>query len=151
MAGPPSSGMFRCLICILIGFCVAFVLLLTAIIIHRLNINNFTSSSSKTNIDQRISPIAKKRQLPDFVNTNIDPCENFYDFVCDKWSERTKVEEYEQKWTRIRHRMHDKLMINMNNTQSKSSEGITNLFQDIDGLIDYLPLFRHMLEIDTDE
>ena len=138
MAGASSSSLFRCLICILIGFCVAFVLILTAVIIHRLNFNNFISSSSKTNIDQRINPIAKKRQLPDFVNTNIDPCENFYDFVCDKWSQRAKIKndeneaEYEQKWIRIRHRIHNKLMINMNNSQSKSSEGTTSLFFSLD-------------------
>ncbi|CAF3742913.1 unnamed protein product [Adineta steineri] len=122
-----SSSLFHCLTCILCGFCLAFILILTAIIIYNMNNTNIILTS-KSNPDQHIYPIAKKRQLQDFVNINIDPCENFYDFVCDKWTQEKKVdiyndeEEYQQKWTRIRHKIHDKLMINMSNSQPKSSE-----------------------------
>jgi hypothetical protein len=123
-----------------------------------MNIKNLLSSS-KTDTDERAVAIAKKRQLPDFVNINIDPCEDFYEFVCDKWTHRTKIERYndkeenEQKWTRIRHRIHDKLMVNITNNKPRSSESMLNfcfiLFLVI--TFNYLTLFRYMLEIGIDE
>ncbi len=124
-----SSSLFHYLICTIFGICLVFVLILTGVVIYHLNNNNL---SLKLNIDQPIIPIAKKRQLPDFVNINIDPCEHFYEFVCDKWIQRKKLEgsegEYErgheQKWTRIRHRIHDTLMVNISNTPSISSESM---------------------------
>jgi hypothetical protein len=124
-----SASLFRCLIYILLGFCLAFVLILTAVVIYHMNISNLISSS-KPSTDQRVAAIAKKRQLPDFVNTNIDPCEHFYEFVCDKWTRQTKIaryndkEENEQKWTRIRHKIHDKLMVNISYNESRSSESM---------------------------
>ncbi|CAF2884619.1 unnamed protein product [Rotaria sp. Silwood2] len=128
MDASSSSLLFNRIACILFGFCLAFILILTAIVIYYLNSNIFMISS-KTNPDTRIFSIAKKRQLPDFVNINIDPCENFYNFVCDKWIQQKKLEkneddeEYKEKWKRIRHRIHDKLMINISNSQPISSEG----------------------------
>ncbi|UJR22904.1 hypothetical protein I4U23_025932 [Adineta vaga] len=129
-----SSSLFHCLICILCGFCLAFILILTTIIIYNMNSKNL-SLTSKSHTNHDMLPIARKRQLQDFVNTNIDPCENFYDFVCDKWTQQRKKERsydgddtnddedsYKHKWTRIRHRIHDKLMINMTKDQSKSNQ-----------------------------
>ncbi|CAF1410809.1 unnamed protein product [Rotaria sordida] len=129
-----SLSTFNRLACILFGFCLAFIIILTAIVIYYLNSNIFMISS-KTTTDSHIFSIAKKRQLPDFVNINIDPCENFYNFVCDKWIQRKKVEknedaeEYKQKWTRIQHRIHDKLMINISNSQLISSKSDISLSQ----------------------
>jgi hypothetical protein len=126
-----STSLFRCLVCTIFGFCLAFALILTGVVVYHLNSNNL---SLKSNTDQRVIPIAQKRQLPDFVNINIDPCEHFYEFVCDKWTKRKKLEryeeEYEQKWTRIRHRIHDKLMVNIsiNNNPSISNESMKVIF-----------------------
>lgn len=124
--GSSSSSLFRCLVCTIFGLCLAFILILTCVVIYHLNSNNV---SLKTSTDHRVIPIAKKRQLPDFVNINIDPCENFYEFVCDKWPQRKKLEkseeeEVEYKWTRIRHRIHDTLMVNITNNPSISSESM---------------------------
>jgi len=124
-----SSPLFPCLVCITFGLCLAFILTLTAIVIYHLNSNTL---SLKSSMDQRVLSIAKKRQLPDFVNINIDPCENFYEFVCDQWTQRKKLEiyeeEYEQKWTRIRHKIHDTLMVNISNNPSISNESMKVFF-----------------------
>jgi hypothetical protein len=126
---PSPSSLFRCLVCAIFGFCLAFVLILTCVVIYHFNSNNL---SLKASTDQNIIPIAKKRQLPDFVNINIDPCEHFYEFVCDTWTQRKKLEryeeEYEQKWTRIRHRIHDTLMANISSNPSISSESMKSFF-----------------------
>jgi hypothetical protein len=144
-SSPSSSILFRCLVCLLFGFCLAFVLILTGVVIYHLNSNIF---SLKANPDQRAIPIAKRRQLPDFVNLDIDPCEHFYQFVCDKWTQRKKLErygeEYEHEWTRIRHRIHDTLMINISNSPSISSESMKNLFFVIFG---YSLIISHYLDI----
>ncbi|CAF1948065.1 unnamed protein product [Rotaria magnacalcarata] len=111
--------------CILFGFCLAIILLLTALVIYHLNSNIFTMSSN-VNSHSNIIAIAKKRQLQDFVNLDIDPCENFYNFVCDKWIQQRKSkdeDDYEKKRSRIRHEIHGKLMINISNNQVISSEG----------------------------
>ncbi len=123
MAGSSSSSSSHwCLVCILFGLCLAFVVILAAVVIYHLNSSNFIPPPPNSGIDERLSGISKKRQLPDFVNINIDPCEHFYDFVCDKLTRRKNLErfnneeeEFEQKWTRIRHEFHDKLMINISN------------------------------------
>jgi uncharacterized membrane protein len=134
MSGSSSpSSLFQCLVCILFGLCLAFVVILTTVVIYRMNSNDYILSSN-ANAEQRAYSIAKKRQLPDFVNINIDPCEYFYEFVCDKWTRRKKTErydngeEYEQKWTRIRHEIHDKLMVNISSTQPRSSESMMSFF-----------------------
>ncbi|CAF0886876.1 unnamed protein product [Adineta ricciae] len=126
-----SSSLFHCLICILCGFCLAFILILTTVIIYNMNSRN-VSFTSKSHSNHDIVPIARKRQLQDFVNVNIDPCENFYDFVCDKWTQERKRDKYhddlddedtsKHQWTRIRHQIHDKLMINITTDQSKSNQ-----------------------------
>ena len=73
-------------------------------------------------------PIAMKRQLPDFVNTNIDPCEHFYEFVCDKLTPKkhvdviNDVDDNEHKWTSVRHELHAKLMSKLDN-QSLTTQG----------------------------
>ncbi|CAF1073817.1 unnamed protein product [Rotaria sp. Silwood1] len=126
-----SLSLFNRLACILFGFCLTFILILTAVIIYHLNSNIFMISPKLNTDDSGIISIAKKRQLPDFVNININPCENFYHFVCDKWIRRKifekinddEEEEYKQKWKRIRHRIHNKLMMNISNSQSISSDG----------------------------
>ena len=92
------------------------------------------SFTSKSHSNHDIAPIARKRQLQDFVNVNIDPCENFYDFVCDKWTQERKRDKYhddlddedtsKHQWTRIRHQIHDKLMINITSDQSKSNQSM---------------------------
>ncbi len=123
-----SSSSHWCLVCILFGLCLAFVVILTAVVIYHLN-SSSVIPISETGIDPRISPTARKRQLPDFVNINIDPCEHFYDFVCDKLIRRKNIErnnneeEFEQTWTRIRHQFHDKLMTNISN-QSITNESM---------------------------
>jgi hypothetical protein len=145
-----SSSLFRCLICLIFGAFFVFLLVLTVVVVYHLNSNNI---SLKANTDQPITPIARKRQLPDFVNLNIDPCEHFYEFVCDKWTRRRKLEgneneeEYEQKWTRIRHRIHDKLMINISSNPPRSSESMKVSFSYSWILMNHPPLFRYMLEI----
>ncbi|CAF4112785.1 unnamed protein product [Rotaria sp. Silwood2] len=119
---PDSSSSHCCLICTLFGLCLTLIVILSAVFIYHLN-----SSGSKNSTDPCTHPITKKRQLPDFVNVNIDPCENFYEFVCDKLTRRKTKERFsdkddlEQKWTRIRHEIHDKLMINIS-SQSISNE-----------------------------
>lgn len=116
-ASSSSSSSHCCLICILFAICLTLIVMLTAVFVYYLISTDFRSSSVKPT-DPCTNPTAKKRQLPDYVNINIDPCDNFYDFVCDKWIRRPKVDtfsckqESELKWTSIRHEIHDKLMAN---------------------------------------
>ncbi|CAF4454682.1 unnamed protein product [Rotaria socialis] len=120
-----SSFLLNRLACILFAFCLAIILLLTALVIYHLNNNIFTMSPN-VNSHSNIIAIAKKRQLQDFVNLDVDPCENFYNFVCDKWIQQRKSKDngdYEKKRSRIRHKIHGKLMINISNNQIISSEG----------------------------
>ncbi|CAF3780866.1 unnamed protein product [Adineta steineri] len=127
-----SSSNHCCLVCILFGFCLAIVVILASIVIYQLN-------SSYIDPKPGIQPIPKKRQLPDFVNINIDPCENFYEFVCDKWMQKRHIEEFidkddsEQKWTYIRHKIHGQLMTNITNqlisTESDHTSSIYRLYQ----------------------
>jgi hypothetical protein len=129
MGGSSSNTLYRCLACLIFGFCLIFILILTGIVLYHMNSNIF---SLKSNSDQRIISIAKRQQLPDFVNFDIDPCEHFYEFVCDKWIQRKKLEqygeEYEHKWMRIRHRLHDILMFNITDSRSISNESTINCF-----------------------
>jgi hypothetical protein len=127
----------------------AFVLLLTGVVIYHLNSGIF---SLKSNPDQRAISIAKRQQLPDFVNLDIDPCEHFYQFVCDKWIQRKRLEGYgeeeqndEQKWIRIRHRMHDILMMNISNSPSISSESMLLLLFFV--ILRYSLIISHYLDI----
>lgn len=120
MANSSSSTTSHCcLICILFALCLAFIVILAAVVIYHLNSTTFPNSPASS-IATRF-PTTKKRQLPDYVNINIDPCENFYDFVCDNLTQKKSIEtynnqeEYEQKWIQIRHNFHDKLMIDINN------------------------------------
>ncbi len=148
MSGP-SSTLYRCLVCLIFTFCLAFVLLLTGVVIYHLNSGIF---SLKSNPDQRAISIAKRQQLPDFVNLDIDPCEHFYQFVCDKWIQRKRLEGYgeeeqndEQKWIRIRHRMHDILMMNISNSPSISSESMLLLLFFV--ILRYSLIISHYLDI----
>ena len=126
-----SSTLFRCLACLIFAFCLAFILVLTGVVIYHMNSDIF---SLKSNNEQRAISVAKRQQLPEFVNLDIDPCEHFYQFVCDKWIQRKRIagygleEDNEQKWTRIRHRMHDILMMNISINPSISSESMMLLF-----------------------
>lgn len=118
-----SPSLYRCLICLILGFCLTFILILTGLVIYHLNSNAFLL---KATTNQQVIPIARRRQLPSFVNLNKDPCENFYEFVCDKWIQAKKSEiyenEYERKRARIRHRIHDTLMANITSLARTSSE-----------------------------
>jgi hypothetical protein len=132
MAGSSSSSKHCCLVCILFGLCLAFVIILAGVLIYHLNSSNF-SSTSKSIYDQNTHSTAAKRQLPDFVNINIDPCEYFYGFVCDKWTRGkhkekfNNIQDIQQKWTHIQQKIHDKLMTNISH-QSITSEGINRSF-----------------------
>jgi hypothetical protein len=129
-----SSSSHCCLVCILFGLCLAFVVILAAVVIYHLNSSGFILTTT-TPAGPRIDTITKKRQLPDFVNTNIDPCEHFYDFVCDKKIRRKTIEqynneeEYEQKSTQIRHEIHGKLMTNIS-SQAISSKSMNKNFSE---------------------
>ncbi|UJR26023.1 hypothetical protein I4U23_007369 [Adineta vaga] len=115
-----SSTNHCCLVSILFGICLAIIAILAAVIIYHIDSNNFSTISNST-YDFDNNATARKRQLPDFVNINIDPCEHFYDFVCDKWTRRKHMEDIdgkddnEPKWTSIRHQLHGKLMTNLSN------------------------------------
>ncbi len=131
MAG--SSSLHWCLVCILFGLCLAFVVILAAVVIYHLNssilISTTTTATIATDIDSRTTAIAKKRQLPHFVNTNIDPCVYFYNFVCDKLTRKKSIEKFsydedkleQTTWTRIRHEFHDRIMSNTSNQSINQS------------------------------
>ena len=123
-----SSSSSHCLVCFLFGLCLAFVVILAAVTIYHLNSSDFNRSYASSD-DPSSEVIAKKRQLPDYVNINIDPCEHFYDFVCDKWKSQQRQaqqlaldgsdedvtgtpdgDDYEEKWTQTRREMHSQLM-----------------------------------------
>lgn len=77
---------------------------------------------SGTDIDSTSTAIAQKLKLPDFVNINIDPCDYFYNFVCDKLRPKKPFErpinnddQSERRWTQIRYEFHDQIMSNSNN------------------------------------
>lgn len=115
MAESSSSSSSPCLVCLLFGLCLAFIVILAAVVIYHLNTHDDPSSTTTAD-GWNTAPITKKRQLPDFVNVNIDPCEHFYDFVCDKWTRKTSevglLNENDQKWIHIRHHLHDQLLNN---------------------------------------
>ena len=123
MADPPSSSHW-CLVCILFGFCLAFVVILAAVVIYHLHSNNLLPPSTST--VSTATAVTEKLQFPVFVDKNIHPCENFYQFVCKKLTRQNATEilfynedKFQQKWTRIRHEFHDKIMSNSNKSTKK--------------------------------
>jgi hypothetical protein len=119
----PSSSRC-CLICILFGLCLAFIVILAAVVIYHLNSSDVTSKTALGKF-LPVQLTAKKRQLPNFVDVNIDPCQHFYEFVCDKLTrgknlERYIEDEFQQKWIHIQHDIHDKLMTNINQPTKES-------------------------------
>jgi len=108
-----SSSSHCCLICLLIVLCLAFVAVLSAVVIYHLHVTNL-SSIKNTYVDPRIHSLAEKRQLPKFVNIKINPCENFYGFVCDKKASEqiSDEDDYQLKWRHIQQDFHEKLMSN---------------------------------------
>ncbi len=124
-----SSSSHWCLVCILFGLCLAFVVILAAVVIYHLNSSNlFLPTTTTTCIDPCPTPIAKRLQLPDFVSLNIDPCKYFYNFACNKLTPKNATEKFpydenkpEQKWTHIRHKFHDQIMSTINNKSTNKT------------------------------
>ncbi|CAF1638548.1 unnamed protein product [Rotaria magnacalcarata] len=120
-----SSSCHGCLVCILFGLCLTLVVTLAAVLMYHLNSTDFIKTKSTEICTTH--PLTKKLQYPDFVNTKIDLCENFHAFVCDKWTRRKVVENFndkddsEEQWTRMQNEIHQKLMTNTNG-QSISNE-----------------------------
>jgi hypothetical protein len=115
---PGSSSSHCCLICILFGLCLAVIVILAAVVIYHLNSSDSISKTT-SNTFQSVQPTGKKRQLPDFINDKIDPCQYFYEFVCDKLIQKKNLDkfiqqEFQQKWTHIQHEIHEKLMTDIN-------------------------------------
>lgn len=131
-----SSSSSHCLVCVLFGLCLAFIVILAAVSIYHLNSSDF-HRSYKSGDETASQVIAMKRQLPDYVNINIDPCEHFYDFVCDKWKTAQGLgldrsaddlaideDEYEQKWSQARSHMHGRLMSDLDNQTLSNDESM---------------------------
>ena len=118
-----SSLSSRCLVALLFSLCLVLVLVLAGLVFYhqtRSPVRWFTQTTTSA----PFSSVAKKRQLPDFVNADIDPCEHFYEFVCDKWTRRNKIERHgygndtERKWSTVRHVIHDRLLSNQSGSMS---------------------------------
>ena len=111
-----KSSSPQCLVCILFGLCLAFVVILASIIIYHLNRSDHKPSGIGA---ASLCCVTNKRHSPDFVNSNIDPCENFYKFVCDKWM-RVKDCEFilddRMKRMQIQQGLHQQLMKNHTET-----------------------------------
>ena len=121
-----SSSSSPCLVCVLFGLCLALIVILAAVVIYHLN-SQVPGPLLTSTAHPRTELATKKRQLYNFVNTSIDPCENFYDFVCDKWT-RNKTfdddDDDQDKWRRIRHHFHDQLMSNQSYS-GRTNESMT--------------------------
>ncbi|CAF0771395.1 unnamed protein product [Adineta ricciae] len=135
----PETSTNRCCVpVILFGLCLAIVAIFAAAIIYHLDSASPISTLNATNCVDCYA-IAMKRQLPDFVNTNIDPCEHFYEFVCDKLTPKKHVDviddvdDNEHKWTSVRHELHAKLMSKLDNqsltTQDNRITSVYHLYQ----------------------
>ena len=116
-----SSSSRWCLVCLLFGLCLAFIAILSAMVIYYLNSSTLMPMSG-TDIDSSSTAIAQKLKLPDFVNLNIDPCDYFYNFVCDKLRPKKSSErqvnpedQLKRRWTEIRYAFHDQIMSNSSN------------------------------------
>ena len=115
LSSSSSSASHRCLLCILLVLCLALIVILAAASIYHLNSSDFTLSKPQLTKSCTES-MTEKRQLPNFVNINIDPCENFYEFVCGG-SGRPKRpgkfndnREFEAKWRHVQNEIHEKIM-----------------------------------------
>ena len=107
----PSS---RCLVCTLVLLCLCLIVILTGMIVYHRR-SNYPILPSTLTRGQWSYATAQRQQLPDFVHATIDPCENFYDFVCHRWLKQEKVEreqEHQRQWTRLQHLVHAKLLGN---------------------------------------
>ena len=96
-------------------------------VIYYLNSSTLIPMSA-IGVDPSTIGIAQKLKLPDFINLKIDPCEYFYNFVCDKFTAKKSMErveniedQWERKWTQIRYEFHDQIMSNTSN------QSITNI------------------------
>lgn len=117
-----STSSSHCLTCLLFGLCLAFIVILSAIIIYQLNSSESPAARSTT--DSSFCCSSKKRDLPDFVNVNIDPCEHFYNFVCDEWARgktRHSTSDHDYLWSKMRLEMHQQLMTNISDEISEDS------------------------------
>ena len=120
----PSS---RCLVGTLLLLCLCLIVILTGMIVYHRS-NSYSILPSTLTRGQWAYATAQRQQLPDFVHATIDPCENFYDFVCHRWLKEEKSEreeEHQQQWTRLQHIVHAKLMANAN----VSSSSVQHLYR----------------------
>jgi hypothetical protein len=116
----------RCLACLLVLLCLVLISILTVLIVyyHRthLHTSRWSASARKDTLDMTW---AKKRHLPDFVNTSIDPCEYFLGFVCNSWTSPINYDDndFEKNSARIRRVLHEKLMMNISQLSSSLVNG----------------------------
>lgn len=128
-----SSSSHWCLVCLLFGLCLAFIVILSAMVIYYINSSTLIPMSAM-GVDPSTMGIAQRLKLPDFINLKIDPCEYFYNFVCDKLPSKKsieRVENHEDQWTQIRYDFHHRIMSNTSNQSMNNTSATFDSLKEI--------------------